>query len=224
MTPRELQNVRDFSIFVVKLYVKAWFGCTNAIKAPNQDLSFIREAFEFEAIDKVASQAVIEKMQNHLWYLTPETVGLAFFDPNVEIEVKRKMLSRLKSKDPNVNFSKYREFSNLKELVKCDLADFVSYRTKFFFSSFDLNIDFLELDPSVWKDNDEYETASDFCNNLFVINDAAERGVKFMKDYNRVLTRDDEQMQFILQVVDSYRRKYPTHTKSGLIDKPQIWS
>lgn len=70
----------------------------------------------------------------------------------------------------------------------------------------------------MWEDNEEYQTAFDFCHNLFVVNDAAERGVKFMKDYNRFLTRNEEEMQFILQVVDSYRKKYPSHTKSALKD------
>lgn len=83
---------------------------------------------------------------------------------------------------------------NPKELLKYDLSDFVSYKTKFFFSSFELQTDFFDIDPSMWEDNEEYQTAFDFCQNLLVDNDAAERGVKFMKDYNRSLTRDEEEM------------------------------
>ena len=40
---------------------------------------------------------------------------------------------------------------------------------------------FIDLDPELWKVNEEYQTASEFLQNLFVVNDAAERGVKFMK-------------------------------------------
>lgn len=153
--------------------------------------------------------------------MTPETVGLAFFDSNVSIEVKKKMLNRLKAKDPTVSLSNYRQHSNPKQLTKCDLSDFVSYRTNFLFSSFGLSTDFLDLDPSEWDDNEEYELALDFCKNLFVVNDAAERGVKFMKDYNCVITRDEKEFQLILQIVDSYKKKYPSHKKSALSDKPQ---
>lgn len=212
LTSRELNCMRDISIFVVKLYVKVWFGCTNSIKSPNQDLNFLREAFEFEKNDKVVSDAVVEKMKNHLWYLTPETVALSFFDSNVSLEIKRKMVNQLKAKNPVVTLSEYRKHSNPKQLLKCDLADFVSHKTKKFFSSFELQTDFFEIDPSIWEDNKEYQIAFDFCKNLFVVNDAAERGVKFMKDYNRSLTRDEDEMQLILQVVDSYRKKYPSHT------------
>ena len=47
------------------------------------------------------------------------------------------------------------------------------------------------------------------------------RGVKFIKDYNRVLTHDEDELQFILQVVDSYRKKYPSHSKSALTDEAE---
>lgn len=124
----------------------------------------------------------------------------------------------MKAKNPVVTFFDYRKHSSPNQLLNCDLADFVSYRTKFFFSSFGLRTDFFELDPSIWEDNEEYQIARDFCKNLLVVNDAAERGVKFMKEYNRVLTHDEDQMQFILQVVDLYRKKNPSHIKSALAD------
>lgn len=97
LTPKELNSIRDISIFVVKLYIKVWYGCTNSIQCANQDLNFVRDAFEFSKTDNVVSNAIIEKMQLHLWYLTPETVGLAFFDPGVSLETKRKMLNRARS-------------------------------------------------------------------------------------------------------------------------------
>lgn len=218
LTARELNSIRDFSIFVVKLYAKAWYMCTNAIKSPNQDLNFLRESFEYEKTDKVVSDAVIEKLKNHLWYLTPETVGLAFFDSDVSIEIKRKMVSRLKAKDPTVSFVEYRKHTNPEQLLQCDLSDFVSHKTKIFFASFDLGTEFFDHDPSEWKDNEDYLAALEFCQNLFVVNDSAERGVKFMKEYNRILTRDEEEMQLILRVVDSYRTKYPSHTKLALTE------
>lgn len=221
LTKRELNCIRDICVFVVKIYIKAWFGCTNAIQSPNQDLNLLRDTFDYAKTDKIVSDAVIDKLKNHLWYLTPQTVGLAFFDSNVSLEVKKKIVDHLKARDPIVNFSDYRKHLNPQELLKCELSDFVSHKTKIFFSSFQLDTEFFELDPSEWEGNDAYQTAFHFCRNLFVVNDAAERGVKFMKDYNRVLTRDEDEMQLILQVVDSYRQKFPSHDKSLLTDQRQ---
>lgn len=115
-----------------------------------------------------------------------------------------------------MTFFDYRKHSDPQQLINYDLSDFVSYKTKFFFSCFDLCSDFFEVDPSEWEDNEDYQTANDFCQNLFVVNDAAERGVKFMNDYNRILTRDEEELQLVFQVVDSYRKKFPSHKKSAL--------
>lgn len=219
LTVREHNALRDISIFVVKLYIKVWFRCPNAIECANQDLTFLREAYEFAEIDKVMSDAAIDKMKNHLWYLTPDTVGLAFFDPNVSLDIKRKMVKRLNERNPAVAFVEYRKYKDVPKLLKCDLSDFVSYKTKLFFSKFEIESDFLKLDPSTWDNNEQYEIAAEYFRNLLVVNDAAERGVKFMKDYNRILTRDEEQLQFILQVVDSYQKKYPSHTKSALTER-----
>lgn len=139
LTSKELNCIREFSIFVVKLYIKAWYGCTNAIKAPNQDLNFLREAFEYAQINVNVSNAVVEKMKNHLWYLTPLKVGMGLFDSNVSLEVKRKMINRLKAKDPIVTFSEYRKYSNAKQLLNYDLSDSVSHQTILLFSYFQLD-------------------------------------------------------------------------------------
>lgn len=220
-TPRELKCIREICIFVVKLYIKFWFRCTNAIAAPNQDLMFLREAFEYEQTNTAVSKAVVDKLKNHLWYLSPQKVALAFLDPNVSLEMKRKMVKRLTAKDPVVTLLENRKHLNPKRLLKCDLSDFVSSKTKDFFSIFGHSTDFFELDPSEWADNDQYQTAFDFFNNLFVVNDTAERGIKFLKDYNCVLTRDEDEFQLILQVVDAYRKMYPSHKKSALMDHHQ---
>lgn len=142
--------MRDICIFIVKLYIQQWFECTNALKAPNQDLNFLRKAVEYKNIDKVVSEAVCNKMQNHLWYLMPETVALDFFDSNVSIETKKKMVNRLKARDPIFSFVEYRKTTNVELLLQHDLSDFVSHKTKIFFTNFDICTDFFD------HDNEDY--------------------------------------------------------------------
>ncbi len=50
-----------------------------------------------------------------------------------------------------------------------------------------------------------------------VVNDVAERGVKLIQDYNNILTKDETEKQFVLQIVAGDRKKYPTATKSCLM-------
>ena len=47
---------------------------------------------------------------------------------------------------------------------------------------------------------------------LRVVNDTAERGVKLFEEFNNLLTHDEEENQFMLQVVEANRKAVPTQT------------
>lgn len=80
-----------------------------------------------------------------------------------------------------------------------------------------MSTDFLEQDPSTWDTSYAFDEGWTFCRDLFVVNDVAERGVKFFQEYNKILTNDEEEKQLLLQIIESYRKQYPTHKKSDLI-------
>ena len=48
------------------------------------------------------------------------------------------------------------------------------------------------------------------------VNDAAKRGVALIQAYSRCLTRDEEQLQLLLQVVAAHRQAVPQPTKRYL--------
>ena len=51
-----------------------------------------------------------------------------------------------------------------------------------------------------------------------IVNDTAECGVKLFEKYNSLLTNDEEEKQFILQVVEANRKAVPTEiTKKSAI-------
>lgn len=197
--------------------MKVWFGCTNAIAAPNQDLNFVKDSIAYAKTDSAISAALLNKVKNHLWYLSEDKIALAFFDPNVNYEEKRKMVDRLQSKEPMVKLENNRSMKSLDGFSNYSLSDFVSQRTKIFFTRFGLECSFLDCDPSTWETNYEFEEAWTFCSDLLVVNDTAERGVKFMKDFNKVLTKDEDQNQLLLQIVEAYRKQYPSFAKSCLV-------
>ena len=39
-----------------------------------------------------------------------------------------------------------------------------------------------------------------------IVNDIAEIGVKLIEDYNKLITNNEQQKQYLLQVVSNYRR------------------
>ena len=52
--------------------------------------------------------------------------------------------------------------------------------------------------------------------NLKVTNDTAERGVKLVSDFSKILTKDPEDLQNVLQVVEQHRREVPDVKKTTL--------
>lgn len=216
----ELKGIRDVCIFLVRLYVKVWFSCTTAINAARHDLNFIKEAIAYSSIDEEISQLILKKISNHLWYLSEETIGFAFFDEEVSVADKRKMVAALS----DVRTSKRRLASDavkLKfEFQEKNLHDFVSSKTMKFFDRFDISTEFLSFDPSQWQQREDYKKGFDTCKNVHVINDSAERAVKLFSDYNEKLTRNEEQKQYIPKVVQHYRQIFASHKKSDLESEP----
>ena len=51
---------------------------------------------------------------------------------------------------------------------------------------------------------------------LQMINDHAERAIALIQQFNKVLTKNEEQLQFLLQVVAEHRRTIPDARKAVL--------
>ncbi|KYN10007.1 hypothetical protein ALC57_17866, partial [Trachymyrmex cornetzi] len=70
--------------------------------------------------------------------------------------------------------------------------------------------------PFDWPENEEFKNGLETVKKLKVVNDTAERAVKLIQDYNACLTKNEEQKQFILQVVSDYKRCFPDAKKETL--------
>lgn len=222
MTSFELKGIRNICIFLTRMFIPYWFGCMSSVNAPRQDLQFIQDALSY--FDVRVSDALLHKIKNHLWYLSEEAVALSFFDEIISFEIKRKMvqgLGNLDNEDDEVDIPKRLTVTvkQLKSYGNKDLSDFVTPRTKRFFDRLQIQKGFLHSDPSTWRDREDYCTGKRICQNLTVVNDSAERAVKLITDFNRALTYDEEDKQYLLQVVEHYRQKYPSHTKASLLNQ-----
>lgn len=85
------------------------------------------------------------------------------------------------------------------------------------FKKFDLSSDFLEKDISIWSSDENYIECAEFFKGLKVTNDVAERGVALIEEYNNYLTKDEFQLQYLLQVVREHRQRYPDCLKKSSI-------
>lgn len=98
----------------------------------------------------------------------------------------------------------------IKTYLKKDVSDFVTRKTYQFFQRFQIPCSFLQKPPAKWKSDPEYQEAREIVMKLKVVNDTAERGIQLMSIYNSLLTKNEREKQFILQVVSFYTKKYPS--------------
>jgi len=214
----DLNGIKNICIFIVRLYVKAWIRSPFATEAPLQDLQFLGDLYLYKDINEHISRVALLKFCNHLWYLSPEASALAFFDNNVPDETKILMVQAMtscESEDDNVKKISV-DPKNVTRYLGVGIENFISKNSRRFFDRLSINTEFLEKHPSEWIKNDNFRKGLQIAKNLKVVNDAAERGVKLMQDYNNLLTTDEEEKQFILQIVREYRSKYPNVAKSTL--------
>lgn len=217
LTAKEKKSITDLSIFIVRVYVEAWFTAPFPHKAPYHDLQFIKNLINYKVIDSDLSQATVSKIKNHLWYLTHEACALAFFDDDISVEVKKCMVKALEQEDSLEKGDKRVKLNSINEIENKDICDFISKSTLNFFKRLRLSTDFLSKNPQNWKDIDEYKTNLNIVKNLKVVNDTAERGIKLIDEYNKILTKNEEQRQFILQTVSEYRKKFKNVTKDTVV-------
>ena len=108
-----------------------------------------------------------------------------------------------------------------KEVSNNCLADFVTKNTRRFFLKMKMDQKFLTEDSDSWNDQPGYLMARKLVQVFQVANDTAERGVALIQEYNRLVTHDEDQLQFLMQIVTDLRRVFPDSKKSTLLTGQQ---
>lgn len=218
LTPQERRGLSSMCLFIVLIYVKAWFVAPYAAQAPNHDLQFLKELTNYQSIDKKISQVALKKISNHLWYLNPQTAAMAFFDKELSVNIKKNMVTKLKVSDEinqgNCNKIVVKNIKDIEEFLDKEMDFFINSGSVEFFERYGIDTEFLNLDPLVWNQNKNFQKGLAIVKGLKVINDCAERAVNLVQNYNNILTTNEEQKQFILQVTAVYRKQFPDSTKA----------
>ena len=96
------------------------------------------------------------------------------------------------------------------------LNEFVTSNTRHLFNALGVAQQFLQHHPSTWSSLDDYRSSQNRVMSLKVVNDAAERGISLIQSFNAVISNQEEQKQYLLQVVEKHRRDFPHPNKSTL--------
>lgn len=223
LTPKEAKGLERFNDFSTRLYMKVWFCCSNAADAPFMDLEFLKHLDLVKNECKEISEAASKALKRHLWYLNGDLVMLCLFSSNVSTEDKILMVDELfkidkYNRERVTNASKRLSEQEIGKVHEKSLHNFVNKNSWRIFEALNIQDDFLHSSPSEWKKFESYRDGERKVKCLKIINDCAERGVALISEYNQLITKDEEQKQFLLQVVEAHRKKFKDTKKITLVN------
>ena len=220
-----VNGLRRFCNFVSIFYAPYWLQCPLASKAAVNDLEFHRAMMNYSSVDEEVAEAARHTFLKHRWYLTAEFLALCS-QQLPDIEHEKLAFSIYKSYQKHVScvqnptahlISEKPQFPNL-SLDTC-VSDIVGERSVIIFQRLNLSLQdirFLTYSRDKWCDFDEYKKFKMLINDLKVVNDVAERGVRLMEEFKDVLTDDEEERRMLLHCVEDTRKLYPDFRKSTL--------
>lgn len=215
ITKREEAGIRDICVFTVVIYVKNWFQSAVPNFAPLNDLNLLKDLVNYKSVNDNLAEKALKKIKNHLWYLSETLVGLAFFDERVSGETKIEMVNALQN-DGQEHLKK-RTTVDIEVISAKRLENFVTSNTMDFFKTLELDTSFLNNPVHTWEEDEVYKKNKSTVKSLRVVNDIAERGVALIEEYNKLITVQEEQKQFLLLLVKNFRKRFPDRKKETLI-------
>lgn len=68
----------------------------------------------------------------------------------------------------------------------------------------------------MWECREDYQLATNVVCNIKVVKNFVERRVALIQNYNNILTKAEDQKQYLLQVVENHRKRIPEARKSTI--------
>jgi hypothetical protein len=179
----KLTPAEERGLCYVCVYLQAWISAPLASCALYNDMLLLKSLLAYSSIHSVIAKSTAHKFSKHLWNLSQELVGLAFFDSRVSSSTKRLMVSAIQNEVHEFDHSK-RLTVDLNSFKDKNLEDFVTAKSMKMIQLLELPHGFFEVDPDLWQDRDDFTQVCNAVESLKVVNDQAERGVALIQEYS----------------------------------------
>ncbi|KAG8223812.1 hypothetical protein J437_LFUL003698 [Ladona fulva] len=157
--------------------VPMYFGSKSTL--PRFELFEVDEGLR--KIDKTIAKAALQKISQHLWYLTDEVSVLSLFDDDMDQETKVKMVE-------NVSIHGKRYIPSKEELCS-PLYGKSDNQNQSLFDRLKIDDSLLHEYPTMWSSNASFRRfRRKKVSTLRAVNDADDRAVKLMQDFHGLIT------------------------------------
>ena len=235
LSTEQMSAVTRMRMFV-GLFHGYWFlRCAIASQAPLQDIQAIQAMKQYAEFDSEVAEQVLASFGRHPWYLCQELVVFSLLDKNVPEQERKAVAEALLEAKEEVSVDTFQpgkpEFppvtGNQFWPEGSDPADrpglhqFVGPKSWLIFERLGLRdiegaMDWLKLSVGDWELMTGFKKYKAFVENLTVVNDPAERGIKLIQDFVESST-DEKTRQDLLLAVSEDRKQFP-----GTISKKEL--
>ncbi|XP_039431258.1 uncharacterized protein LOC120414217 isoform X2 [Culex pipiens pallens] len=209
LSKEDEKKLERFVQFGTLLYTQAWAEAPLATEAALNDLMLWTKLKSYRKTDSELSDAVCTVLSRHLWYLSEDLVGMALFSAKLS-DLEKEDIVRAIKENPESEERSVTGCKSTLNTINPTLADFATQRSLKFFGKMKIEASFLEYPAATWPQNEQYREGEKRVKLLKIVNDLAERGVKLCEEYCKILTKNDEEREFILQVVEKNRKAIGT--------------
>ena len=215
-TAQQYEKLERFVFGAAFFYVPWWLSAGVAAESPVNDLNYIKSVHSYSLIDPQLSESALRAFKNHLWYLTEELILLALFSSSLSSAEKEELVKELKNYLPGERcegrfgtaFGKPQFPALPSDIAEASLKSFAGKDSWCFFRILKLDSSFLSLPVESWNEDVSFNAAKIVVDNLKVVNDSAERGVKLCSDF-LTKAKTNPKFQNVLQVVENNRNEIP---------------
>ncbi|KAG0727485.1 hypothetical protein GWK47_034568 [Chionoecetes opilio] len=155
LTGRDKAGVERVALFVALVHCKQWHEAPISVKAPLNDVLFLEilRTYPDQTVAKAAEQA----LRCHLWYVSEENAGLAFFDSRIDVEKKQ----MVKALDKPSSKKELKRLEGKMMTMSSSLSSFVTSKTRSFFQKLDADEGFLAKGPGIVEEETSIQGRSE---------------------------------------------------------------
>ena len=154
------ENLLQITMFVLKVYAKAWFSATDALAAPRNDVNFLQSLVQYKSVNNDLVTVALQRFSEHLWYLGEQNIGISIFDEELSLEMRQAVLDGILNREKEVippkQHSKKRVIQ-LEDIPSLNVGKLTTQRSREFFDILGIDTSFFEIPISEWKDNLHYK-------------------------------------------------------------------
>ena len=225
----QVNRLAEFVALIYGRYFLQWSTLSSA--APRIAIGFLGDVLSYRPINNVISTSAKESFLNHLWYLCPALVVLAFFDTDVPNHEKSAMARTLVAHQVHVLYPvgkpggrhfeeiipKLAAFLGGHIGIPC-LSEFITERSWLFFHLVQRGTAWLTRDPDEWPEDPEYRFTCEVAREMLMVNDCAERNIKDVTDYIRFTRNVNGMLDNLILVGEDRRSLVPKLNRENLLN------